>query len=356
MKKIVLTGGGTAGHVIPNLALIPYLGGNEIHYIGSGGMEKKLTGRTGVIYHEIPCVKLVRKLSFSTFAVPFKLMKCVSEAKKVLREIKPDVIFSKGGYVSLPVSLAKPKKVPLILHESDCTPWLANRLSGGKCDVMFTSFDCIKSKKAECTGSPIRRELYCGDKYAAARECGFSGKRKVLLAFGGSLGARSICEAVRENAAALCRKYDVILVTGAGNARKSGIPGFVEKEFLPDIGNYFALADIVVSRGGSNSLFELMALRKPTLCIPLPKGISRGDQLDNAAYFSKKGCIEVLPDGEYLSDNLLSAVESVEQNQKSLCTNMQKLKNVDGTRQIARRILAAANGEPFICEPRPRNL
>lgn len=124
MKKIVLTGGGTAGHVIPNLALIPYLDGNEIHYIGSGGMEKKLTGRTGVIYHEIPCVKLVRKLSFSTFAVPFKLMKCVSEAKKVLREIKPDVIFSKGGYVSLPVSLAKPKKVPLILHESDCTPGL----------------------------------------------------------------------------------------------------------------------------------------------------------------------------------------------------------------------------------------
>lgn len=356
MKKIVLTGGGTAGHIIPNLALIPYLSGNEIHYIGSGGMEKTFAANSGVIYHEIPCVKLVRKLSFSTLAVPFKLMKCVNEAKKVLREIKPDVIFSKGGYVSLPVALAKPKKVPLILHESDCTPGLANRLSIGKCDVMFTSFDCIKNKKAECTGSPIRRELYCGDKIKAARECGFSGKRKILLAFGGSLGARSICEAVRKNAPSLCEKYDVVLVTGAGNSRKSDIRGFVEKEFLPDIGNYFALADIVISRGGSNSLFELMSLKKPTLCIPLPKGISRGDQLDNAAYFSKKGCIEVLPDGEYLSENLLTAVESTDQNKKSLCKNMQKLKNTDGTRKIAHRILAAANGERIIGERHPRNL
>ena len=221
---------------------------------------------------------------------------------------------------------------------------------------MFTSFDCIKNKKAECTGSPIRRELYNGDKIKAARECGFSGKRKVLLAFGGSLGARSICEAVRKNAPSLCKKYDVILVTGAGNSRKSDVQGFVEKEFLPDIGNYFALADIVISRGGSNSLFELMSLKKPTLCIPLPKGISRGDQLDNAAYFSKKGCIEVLPDGEYLSENLLTAVESTDQNKKSLCKNMQKLKNTDGTRKIAHRILAAANGERIIGEQHPRNL
>lgn len=348
MKRIVLSGGGTAGHVIPNLALLPFLEGNEIHYIGSGGMEKNLVKSSGVIYHEIPSVKLVRKLSFSTFGVPFKLLGCVRAARKVLSEIHPDVVFSKGGYVALPVALATSGKTPLILHESDCTQGLANKLSYPKCDRLLTSFDRIRKNKAECVGAPIRRSLYLGNADKARSECGFSGRKKVLLAFGGSLGAKSIRDAVRKNADALTKKYDVVLVTGAdGSGERLTRDGWVEKEFLQNIPDYFALADAVISRGGSNSLFELMALKKPTLCIPLPKGVSRGDQIDNAAYFSEKGCIEVLPDGEYLADNLMSAIAGVEQNEKSLRKNMQRLKGIDGTREIARRILAAANGEKF---------
>ncbi|MGN1094556.1 MAG: UDP-N-acetylglucosamine--N-acetylmuramyl-(pentapeptide) pyrophosphoryl-undecaprenol N-acetylglucosamine transferase [Candidatus Neoclostridium sp.] len=348
MKRIVLTGGGTAGHVVPNLAILPYLKGNEIHYIGSGGMEKALTENSGVIYHEIPCVKLVRKLSLSTCKVPFKLMDSVTRARKILREINPDVIFSKGGYVALPVVLAAKNRTPVILHESDCSPGLANRLSYPKCDRLLTAFDCIKKKKAEFVGAPIRRSLYCGSASAARAECGFKGDKKVLLAFGGSLGSKSICAALRDNAKSLKKRYDVVLVTGANSVNgPTGSDGWVEKRFINNIGDYFALADIVVSRGGANSLFELMALKKPTLCIPLPKGVSRGDQLENSAYFCKKGCIEMLSDGEYLSQNLLSAIESVENNQKSLCRNMQRLTCVDGTKRIARLILSAANGNAF---------
>ncbi len=345
MKKIVLTGGGTAGHVMPNIALLPFLRDFEIHYIGSAGMEKELMKNEKVIFHEIPSVKLIRSLTLKNFLIPFKLTDAVEKAKKTLEQINPAVIFSKGGFVGLPTALGKDKATPLVLHESDMTPGLANKIVKNKCDIFLTSFDCIKGKNVLCTGSAIRQSIYGGNSSKARSECGFSKNDKpYLLIFGGSLGAKRINERIFSELDALCSKYNVIHVVGKGNKNDMKRQNYRQVEFLRDIENYFALADFVLSRGGSNSLFELIALEKPTLCIPLPKKSSRGDQLDNAEYFRKRGCIEVLQEHEMTTVSVLSALNRLERNQKNLRENMRKLSPViDGTKKIAEIIISYAD-------------
>lgn len=340
-KVIVLTGGGTAGHVLPCLALLPYLKSvfTEIHFIGSNsGYEKKLVGNA-VEFHGIDAVKLARGNPFKALPVPFKLMKAKKQAAALLKEISPDVIFSKGGYVALPVVLAS-KDIPVYLHESDLTMGLANRLSLKKCTKIFTSFDTYNLDKAVCTGSPIRRSIYDGNAEAARHECGFTSNKPVLLVMGGSSGAKAINECVYSCLEKLTKSFDVVHITGEKLPSEIKKSGYHAIGYTDRIEDYLALCDYALSRGGSGALFELMALKIPTLVVPLPKGASRGDQIDNAEYFSSRGAALVLSQDEMTPETLPEALARLVSGKDALKDGMEKLGKVDGTREIARTIIA----------------
>lgn len=344
MNKIVLTGGGTAGHITPNIALLPYLTEFEIHYVGGpGSMEEDLIGREReVIFHALKSVKLNRSCLVKNAAVPFKLISAVSRAKKLLNEIKPKVIFSKGGYAALPVMLAA-KNIPLILHESDISMGLANKLAVKKCKYACASFSSAVENldNGVCTGAPLRRGIYNGKKEIAENICGLRG-RKNLLVFGGSLGAAAINEAVFSALPALTKSYDVVHIVGKNNERKIDCPRYFQLPFTSDIADFFAWADLCVSRGGANALFELAALGKPSLVIPLPKGNSRGDQVDNAEYFEKAGCFLVLPQDKLSAESLAQNVSELDRRSFSLKENMRRLEGIDGTKKIAELIKECA--------------
>lgn len=346
MKKVVLTGGGTAGHIMPNIALLPFLDDMDVHYVGSSGMEKNLMKNYGVTYHEIPCVKLVRGFNAANLKIPFILPKSIASARKTLGRIAPDVIFSKGGYVGLPVALAAPRTAALFLHESDMSAGLSNRLAYLKCDALFTAFDSIKFKKARHTGALLRREIYRGRKSRALEKfrTAVPGKPFVLI-FGGSLGAKSLNGAVKTNKTALLERFNVIHITGRADAPEPETKGYYGVRFEENIYDFFALADVAVTRGGANSLCELMALKIPSLCVPLPKGASRGDQLENAAYFEKRGCLRVADD-DAISGCLVPAVLDTLKNAPLLVNNMSRLKNIDGTASVAAAIKKAAFDMP----------
>ena len=344
MDKIILTGGGTAGHITPNIALLPYLKEFEIHYIGGpDSMEEELIkAQSGVIFHALKSVKLVRSFSAKNLAVPAKLLKSVKAAKRLIAEIEPKVIFSKGGYAALPVMLAA-KKIPLILHESDQSLGLANRLAVKKCVYACTSFPAVaeKLKNGICTGAPLRQGIYEGKKENAERISGLAG-RKNLLIFGGSLGSAKVNEAVFEAAKQLTERYDVVHIVGKGNEKPLDLPRYFQIPFTSSIADFFAWADLCVSRGGANALFELVALKKPTLVIPLPKGASRGDQIDNANYFQKAGCIHVLSQENLSPQSLISGIENLDKDKFALIENMRLADNVDGTEKIASLIKKCA--------------
>lgn len=338
MQKIVVTGGGTAGHITPILALLPYLKQDydEIHYFGSeNGMEKRLVSSYDyVTYHSVPCIKLIRGLSFENFKIPFVLFKGISACKKLLKKINPDIIFSKGGYVSLPVCLAA-KNIPIVLHESDYTMGLANRIAAKKSAAICTAFPetATKYKNAVVTGIPLRNELFTPEKL----ELGFNPALPTVLILGGSQGAKAINECVEKAADLLLSHYNLIHVTGRNNATKirsihdKGV--YFQLEYATDIQNYMNLADMAVSRGGAGSLFELMALKKPSVIIPLPKKRSRGDQILNAEYFANAGCCYMLAQ-ERLSP--ISLVETLNRlyNDKEIYYRLRNKSNVNGTAKV----------------------
>ena len=300
MKTIVLTGGGTAGHITPNLALLPYLkkSFDRIVYIGGKtGMEKELAEKHGIPFYGVSCAKLVRKFTLKNLTIPAEVLRGISEAGRILDQEKPNVIFSKGGYVCLPVVFAaKKRKIPVLSHESDYTTGLANKIAARYSATVLTSFPQTAKtvKNGVCVGAPLRNELRTADKEYALRHFRLSGKKPVLLVTGGSLGAKAINDAVRADLPELCKTFDVIHVCGRGN--KSGIvrEGYTETEFTDRMDLAFAAADVAVSRAGSNTVFELAATKIPALLIPLPKGVSRGDQILNAEYFESKGYARVL--------------------------------------------------------------
>lgn len=315
MKRIVLTGGGTAGHVTPNIALLPRLKelGYDIHYIGShDGIEKKLIEELGIPYYGISSGKLRRYFDLKNFTDPFRVLKGFGEAAKLMKKLKPDVLFSKGGFVSVPVVLAaKMAHVPAILHESDMTPGLANKL----CIPWGTKICCnfpetvshLPKDKAVLSGSPIRQELLTGDPVAALSFTGLSPDKPTILVMGGSLGAVAVNNAVRAILPRLTPKFQVIHLCGKGKTDESlvGAPGYVQYEYIQsELKDLLALSDIVVSRAGANAICELLALRKPNLLIPLSANASRGDQILNARSFEKQGFSLVLEEEE-LTDELL---------------------------------------------------
>lgn len=342
-KVLVMTGGGTAGHVLPCLALLPFLRPyfTEIHFIGSNsGYERRLVGDSA-IYHGIDAVKLNRggRNIFKAFKVPFKLLKAKKQAAQILNEIKPDAIFSKGGYVALPVVLAAKKHPRVFMHESDMTLGLANRLSRRRCKYLFTSFDTIEGDDAICTGSPIRQSVYYGSREDAVKKYGLGARKPCLVIVGGSSGAKAINDCVFGCLDKLCEKFDVLHITGEKLLTPIERDGYKAIGYTDKIEDCFVLADFVVSRGGSGALFELMALKKPTLIIPLPKGASRGDQIDNAEYFAKRKAALVLKQEQLTSQTLLASLDKLAACKAALKDGMSSLSRIDGTRKIAQIII-----------------
>ena len=345
MKHIVLTGGGTAGHVTPNIALIPKLQekGFQISYIGSyNGIEKSLIQELGIPYYGISSGKLRRYFDIKNFSDPFRVLKGYSQANKLMKQLKPDVVFSKGGFVTVPVVLAaKKRKIPAIIHESDMTPGLANKLCLSSATKICCNFpetvSTLPADKAVLTGTPIRQELLHGYKEAARNFCGFSSDKPVLLVIGGSLGAASVNENVRKILPELLKEFQVIHLCGKGKTDSSleHTAGYVQyeyiKEELPDL---FALADIVISRAGANAICELNALAKPNLLIPLSANASRGDQILNARSFERQGYSMVLEEEEITESVLMDSIHKLYENRNSYIEAMKNSKQLDSINQI----------------------
>ena len=337
MRTIVLTGGGTAGHVLPQIALLPYLKHcfDQIVYIGGSGVEKNIVTKNGLPYHEITTVKLRRTFTLKNLLIPFKLLKGIREAKKILREIKPDVVFSKGGFVALPVVMAASSLgIKIVEHESDMSLGLANRLTAKKCQTLCTTFPLDQSKYPQMvhTGAIIRQSIYQGN--PAQINLPKNGKPN-LLVIGGSLGAAAINNVIWSSLDVLCKRWNVLHVTGKGkNNDKYQHVNYLQVEYLEAPQNAFAWADIVLARSGSGTVCELLALKKPAVYVPLPKTESRGDQIQNADYLQKLGVCEVLPQQELNEQNLIKILEQVYLNQQHYISNCEKQTWVDGTVKI----------------------
>ena len=334
MKKIVLTGGGTAGHVTPNLALLPHLKqeGFEIYYIGSyEGIEKKLIEDYDIPYYGVATGKFRRYLDPKNFTDPFRVIKGYREAKKILKEIKPDVVFSKGGFVSVPVVRAAASlKIPCILHESDMTPGLANKLCLSAANKICCNFpetvEMLPRDKAVLTGSPVREELFSGNKIAALEMCGVTANKPVIMVIGGSQGAASVNKVVRDALPMLLEDFQVVHLCGKDKMDNLLLnqPGYKQFEYLKsELKDIFAMADLVISRAGANAICELLTLNKPNILIPLPSSKSRGDQLLNARSFESQGYSMVI-DEDDLTEHLL--VQKVNELYSSKETYMEAMK------------------------------
>ncbi len=335
MKRIILTGGGTAGHVTPNIALLPRLRElqYDIHYIGSyNGIEKELIAKQQIPYHGISSGKLRRYFSLKNFTDPFRVLKGFNEANHLIKTLKPDVIFSKGGFVSVPVVIAgKRNHVPVIIHESDMTPGLANRISIPSAYKVCCNFPetlkALPEDKAVLTGSPIRQELLTGDPEKARAFCGFTDNKPVILVIGGSLGATAVNQAVRAILPELLKEFQVIHLCGKGklDTSLSNLEGYVQFEYIQDeLRHLFALSDIVISRAGANAICELLALQKPNILIPLSASASRGDQILNARSFERQGFSKVLEEETLTDELLLKSIRELYENRRQYVTAMQR--------------------------------
>ena len=333
MKKIVLTGGGTAGHVTPNLALVPKLRelGYEILYIGSlNGIEKELAQQAGLAYEGIASGKLRRYFDLKNFTDPIRVNKGFMQAHRIIRLYKPDIVFSKGGFVAVPVTMAaRTLKVPVISHESDMTPGLANRIAGPFATKICCNFPetlrLLPKGKAVLSGSPIREEILTGDAARGLEFLGFDGAKPRLMIIGGSLGSVHVNEAVRSILPALMERFDVIHICGKGNLDESrkDLPGYRQFEYVStELRDLFAAADIVISRAGANAICELLALKKPNLLIPLSANASRGDQILNADSFKKQGFSMVLAEESLSDESLYNAVEELWNNRQTFTDTM----------------------------------
>lgn len=347
MRKIVLTGGGTAGHVTPNLALLPALqtAGYEITYMGSyDGIEKRLIGDFDIPYVGISTGKFRRYLDLKNLTDPFRVIKGFSEARKFLKQYMPDVVFSKGGFVSVPVvRAASSLGIPCVIHESDMTPGLANKLCIPAAQKVCCNFPetlkLLPADKAVLTGSPIRAELSQGNKLAGLDLCGFSANRPVIMVIGGSLGAANVNKAVREALPQLLQDFQVVHLCGKDKTDNLllNTPGYKQFEYVKaELKDLFAMADIVISRAGANAICELLALKKPNILIPLPAASSRGDQLLNAASFEAQGFSIVINEDDLTTDLLVARVQELYFTRQSYHDAMSKSGQMDSIKTILR--------------------
>ncbi|MDE6639519.1 MAG: undecaprenyldiphospho-muramoylpentapeptide beta-N-acetylglucosaminyltransferase [Acetatifactor sp.] len=349
MKKIVLTGGGTAGHVTPNIALLPALkkAGYEITYMGShDGIEKKLISDFDIPYVGISAGKFRRYFDLKNFTDPFRVIKGFSEAKKFLKEYMPNVVFSKGGFVSVPVvRAAAVLKIPCIIHESDMTPGLANKLCVSAAKKVCCNFPetlkLLPAEKAVLTGSPIRSELSQGNKIVGLNMCGFSANKPVIMVIGGSLGAANVNKAVREALPRLLEDYQVVHLCGKDKVDNLllNTPGYKQFEYIKaELKDLFAMADLVISRAGANAICELLALKKPNILIPLPAASSRGDQLLNARSFESQGFSIVIDEDDLTTELLVDKVHELYFNRQNYHDAMSASGQMDSISTIMKLI------------------
>lgn len=343
--KIVLTGGGSAGHVTPNLALVPRLRSldYEIKYIGSKeGIEKEIIEKEGLPYYGISSGKLRRYFDIKNFTDPFKVIVGIKDAFNILKKEKPNIVFSKGGFVAVPVVVAaKLRGIPVVCHESDMTPGLANKLStpyATKVCVTFPeSLKYIKEGKGVLTGTPIREDILKGNREKGKKILDFYDDKPVIMVMGGSLGSKVINDAIRESLEELLKKYNIVHICGKANKDISleGTKGYKQFEYIREELPYvMAIADIVISRSGANSIFEFLALKKPNLLIPLSKNSSRGDQILNAQSFENSGYSMVLKEEELSKETLIAKVSELYDNRIKYIKTMEKSEIGNGVNRI----------------------
>ena len=351
-QTIILTGGGTAGHVSLNQAIIPSLLelGYDVHYIGSEqGIEKEIIGEAfpKLPFYGISSGKLRRYFSMKNFTDPFRVLAGMMQAFRIIKKVKPQVIFSKGGFVSVPVVMAaKMSGVPVVIHESDVTPGLANKIALPFSSHVFTIFEetlqHLPQEKATCTGSIIRQELFSGDKAKGLVACGFTSEKPVLLVMGGSLGSVVLNDALRQNLPELLQNFQIIHLCGKGNADKAldSMPGYKQFEYVTtELPNLLHAADFIVSRAGSNSIFEFLALHKPMLLIPLSAQKSRGDQILNANLFKKQGYAEVLEEEALTKETFMKSLHTLVSRKSEMVATMEKTQKPKTAEEMAKLIL-----------------
>lgn len=353
--KIVFTGGGTAGHVTPNIALINVLKDDDwqIDYIGSpDGIEQAMITAIHIPYHAVSSGKLRRYFSWKNFFDPLKIILGIVQSYRVLRKIKPNVVFSKGGFVAFPVVVgAWLNRIPVIAHESDMSPGLANRLSFPFVNQICVTFAAAKKHfkqqdKVEVTGTPLRQELFNGDKAKGLALCGFNTEKPCLLIIGGSQGARAMNDCVRQLLDTLCQRFQVIHLCGKGKVDDSllAVPGYFQLDYADkDLADIFAASDLVISRAGANSVYEILALCKPHVLIPLSARVSRGDQVQNARYFQQQGISVVVSEETLTPDTLLAAVEEVIAHREDIIVKIKALGIESATTKIM-NIIRRASG------------
>lgn len=348
MKKIVLTGGGTAGHVTPNLALVPTLKkeGWDVHYIGSyQGIEKQLVTKEKIPYYPIASGKLRRYLSIENLKDPFKVIKGYFDAYKILKRIKPKVVFSKGGYVTVPVVMAaKHLGIPVIIHESDMTPGLANKIAIRSAKTVCVNFEeTLKyvGDKGVYTGSPIRENLFKGNRIVGKELCGFKQNKPTLLMMGGSLGSKKVNTLLREALPQLLDQFNVVHICGKNNLDENlqATEGYKQYEYVnEELPHLFAIADVMLSRAGANAVMEILALRIPSLLIPLSQAASRGDQILNAKAMKAKGYCEVLMEEDADKEKLIDLIKTVYSNRMQLIDKMEKATKISGVESVMKQI------------------
>ena len=345
MKRIIRTGGGTAGHVTPNIALLPTLRelNYYIHYIGSyNGIERKLIEEMDIPYYGIDSGKLRRYFDPKNFTDPFKVLHGYKQARKLIKHLKPDVIFSKGGFVTVPVVISAHRKhIPVIIHESDMTPGLANKLCIPSADKVCCNFPetmkHLPENKAVLTGSPIRQELLSGNKLNALNFCGFTANKPVLMIIGGSQGSAVVNDAMRGILPELLKTFQVIHLCGKGKLDSSldHLEGYIQFEYVKkELADLFALTDVCVSRAGANAICEILALRKPNLLIPLSANASRGDQILNADSFENQGFSEVLTEDQLAPTILISRIMKLYNNRADYIAAMETSEQSDAISKI----------------------
>ena len=343
MKKIVFTGGGTLGHVMPNLYLMDELKDWQVFYIGSNGIEKeKLKGK--VEYYEIPSVKLERSKIFSNFKIPFVLVSAVKQSKRILKEIEPDILFSKGGYVSLPVCIAaRQLKIAIITHESDYSFGLANRLILKFCDVMCVNFKNLENKNKKCvyTG-PIFSKQFENKQYKF-KSTNLDDNKKTILIIGGSLGSKIINENVYKILPKLLEKFNVIHITGKGNNKVKAYQNYISMEMIDDVVSLYNIADFVIGRSGAGVTAECYYKQLPMLLIPLENKATRGDQFQNAKYYVDLGVADIIRECDLNEQRLLNKIANMVSSLSTYKKKYKELTQINGKQQILDLINKYAN-------------
>ncbi|GGJ88103.1 UDP-N-acetylglucosamine--N-acetylmuramyl-(pentapeptide) pyrophosphoryl-undecaprenol N-acetylglucosamine transferase 2 [Lentibacillus kapialis] len=354
-ERILFTGGGTAGHVIVNLALIPVFQKADwkIDYIGSkDGIEGRLIeSLENVTYHPVSTGKLRRYISKENIKDPFKVLKGIMQAWRIIGKQKPAVVFSKGGFVSVPVIMAaKLRGVPAVIHESDFTPGLANKIAMPFAKKVLATFpetiDYLPAKKSEYVGAVIRDELFEGDKEKGLELCGFTREKPVLLIMGGSGGAEKINRAVRSSLDQLLSEFQVAHICGQGKTDPSADrDGYAQFEYVHDaLKDLFAAADFVLSRAGANAIFEFLALNKPMLLVPLSRSASRGDQIINAHSFKEKGYARVMEEEDLTEESLIEELFKLKKQAPVMIDHMKNYKS-DKARDRVIEIIKTTGGK-----------